>query len=322
MRGLISTLILTLLLAAHSFAAQISAPTIFSGMCDASGAVALDSELFAIADDEDNKIRIYNSRAGGAAVKIVDPTKFLQLDNKEPEADLEGAARIGDRIYWITSHGRNRNAKYRESRLRFFATDIVKTNGAMDLQPTGHYYANLLLDLFNEPAMRKFHLENAAVRAPKSPDGLNIEGLAATRDGKLLIGLRNPLPQGRAIVVPLLNSAEVIEGKSLRLGEPILLDLGKRGVRAMTLYEGKFLIVAGAIDETADTQLFFWNGGKDKPERINVDLRGVNPEAIAVYPGEKRIQLFSDDGSKLKDGTMCKKLPPDQRSFRAVWLTF
>jgi hypothetical protein len=322
MRGSISTFVLTLLLAAHSFAAQISAPTIFAGMCDASGAVALDSELFAIADDEDNKIRIYNSRAGGAAVKIVDPTKFLQLDNKEPEADLEGAARIGDRIYWITSHGRNRNAKYRESRLRFFATDIVKTNGAIELQPTGHYYANLLLDVFNEPAMRKFHLENAAVRAPKSPDGLNIEGLAATRDGKLLIGLRNPLPQGRAIVVPLLNPAEVIEGKPMRLGEPTLLDLGKRGVRAMTLCEGKFLIVAGAIDETADTRLFFWNGAKDKPERINVDLRGVNPEAIAVYPGDKRIQLFSDDGSKLKDGTMCKKLPPDQRSFRAVWLTF
>jgi hypothetical protein len=138
----------------------------------------------------------------------------------------------------------------------------------------------------------------------------------------LLIGLRNPLPQGRAIVVPLLNPAEVIEGKPMRLGEPTLLDLGKRGVRAMTMYEGKFLIVAGAIDEAANTQLFFWNGGKDKPERINVDLRGVNPEAIAVYPGDKRIQLFSDDGSRLKDGTMCKKLPPDQRSFRAVWLTF
>jgi hypothetical protein len=302
-------------------AAQISAPTIYNGMCDASGAVALDRELFAIADDEDNKLRIYHSITGGPPVKVFDMSGFLHVDPKEPETDIEAAARVGDRIYWITSHGRNRNAKYRESRLRFFATDIVRANGAFDLKPVGKFYADLLLDLFNDPRLKKFHLPEAAALAPKSPEGFNIEALSPTPDGKLLIGFRNPLPQGRALVVPMLNPAEVIDGKPVDLGDPILLDLGSRGLRAMTLYEGKFLLVAGAIDSTRDAKLFFWNGGNAKPQPIGIDVTMFNPEAVAIYPGEKRIQLFSDDGTVLVGGVPCKKLPSNSRSFRAVWIT-
>ena len=45
---------------------------------------------------------------------------------KEPEADLEGATRIGDDIYWITSHGQNKNGKNRPSRHRLFATAVAQ----------------------------------------------------------------------------------------------------------------------------------------------------------------------------------------------------
>ncbi len=303
-------------------AAQVSAPTVYNGMCDASGAVAIDRELFVVADDEDNKLRVFHSLTGGPPLRVFDPSAFLRVDPKEPEMDLEGAARIGDRIYWITSHGRNRNAKYRESRLRFFATDIVRTNGSFELRPSGKFYAHLLLDLFNDPRLKKFHLDAAAALAPKSPDGFNIEGLSPTPDGRLLIGLRNPLPQGRALLVPLLNPAGMISGKPVELGDPVLLDLGRRGIRAMTLYEDKFLIIAGAIDSTRDAKLFLWSGGNSKPQPLEVDVTAFNPEAVATYPGEKRIQLFSDDGTVMVNGVPCKRLPPDQRSFRAVWLTF
>jgi hypothetical protein len=34
------------------------------------------------------------------------------------------------------------------------------------------------------------------------PGGLNIEGLAATPDGQLLIGFRNPLSEGKALLLP------------------------------------------------------------------------------------------------------------------------
>ena len=38
---------------------------------------------------------------------------------------LSGAAWLGDRIFWIGSHGRNRDGKYRASRHRFFAVRIL-----------------------------------------------------------------------------------------------------------------------------------------------------------------------------------------------------
>jgi hypothetical protein len=309
------------MLAAMARAAQLSEPVFYQGMCDASGAVSLDRELFVVADDEDNRLRVYHSKQPGPPVKIFDPSGFLRVDPKEPEIDLEGAARIGDRVYWITSHGRNRSAKYRESRLRFFATDIVRSGGSFELKPVGKYYSGLLLDVFNDPRLAKFNLMHAATLAPKARGGFNIEGLSATLDGKLLIGFRNPIPQGKALIVPLLNPADAVNGKSLQLGDPILIDLGGRGVRAIALYEEKFVILAGAPDGSGNAKLFFWNGGNSKPEAINVDVTAFNPEAVAIYPGDKRLQIMSDDGERKLNGVPCKQLTRDQQSFRAAWVT-
>src|SRR4051812_31397526 len=40
----------------------------FVGACDASGAVPIDERHFAVADDEDNVIRVYDAVAGGKPV--------------------------------------------------------------------------------------------------------------------------------------------------------------------------------------------------------------------------------------------------------------
>src|SRR6266567_529412 len=93
-----------LLLASGSFISaetKVSQPAIYSGMCDASAAVALTDRLFAVASDEDSVIRVYHRDQGGAPVQIINLSPFLDLDPKRPESDLEGAARAGDRIYWI-----------------------------------------------------------------------------------------------------------------------------------------------------------------------------------------------------------------------------
>ena len=201
-------LIVLLLAATVNRGAELSPIIHYHGMCDASGAVALDADTFVVADDEDNKLRLYHARNGGSPIKVLDPSGFLRVDPNEPELDLEGAARIGDRIYWITSHGRNKNAKYRESRLRFFATAIQKTNDNFEIKPVGKFYSQLLADFFTDPRLRPFHLAEAEQRAPKDPGGFNIEGLSATPEGQLIIGFRNPIPQRRALLVPLLNPAE------------------------------------------------------------------------------------------------------------------
>src|ERR1041384_1457792 len=44
----------------------------FTGMCDASGAVPLDDHLFAVADDEDNVLRVYDADRGGSPLGAAD----------------------------------------------------------------------------------------------------------------------------------------------------------------------------------------------------------------------------------------------------------
>src|SRR5436190_1450267 len=81
--------------------------------------------------------------------------------------------------------------------------------------------------------LNQFKLGDAAKKAPKEEGGLNIESLCAVGE-TLYIGFRNPIPNGKALIVPLVNpSAVVDEGKPAQLGKPILIDLGGLGLRDM-----------------------------------------------------------------------------------------
>ena len=295
-------------------------------MCDASAVVTLGANHFVVADDEDNILRIYSREHGGLPVRAINFARFLAVSPRSPEADIEGAARIGDRIYWITSHGRNKNGKQRFNRHRFFATTVVENSGSFDIRPVGRPYGGLLPDLTNDPKLAGFKLSVAATLAPKSKGALNIEGLCATPDGYLLLGFRNPVPQGKALIVPLLNPGELISGQRARFGSPILLELGGFGIRSIAASSGKYLIVAGSYDSDGQSVLYEWKGGENQPRRLErIGLPGLNPEAIEFFrEGEtERLLVVSDDGAMLVGGKPCKQLKdPGRKSFRALTLDF
>jgi hypothetical protein len=297
---------------------------VYFGLCDASAAVWLDTRTFAVADDEDNVIRVYQRDGGGAPQYSLDLTKFLQADPKEPEADIEGAARNGDLVFWITSHGRNASGKYRSSRQRFFATRVLDRGGAFVLSPTGRPYARLLQDLTEDARLQRFNLTAAARLPPKAPGALNIEGLATTPEGHLLIGFRNPIPQGRALLVPLLNPPAVLEGASAKLGDPILLNLGGRGIRDITEWGDRYLIAAGSYDGKGASRLYLWPGPGHEPKRLaRLPCDTLNPEALAISPGtqDNELLVVSDDGNVVIGDRPCKKLKDIRRKqFRAAIL--
>ena len=110
----------------NSRAAEISMGKSLSyiGMCDASAGVAISPDLFLVADDELNVLRVYPVEQGGKPLASLNLDAFLEVDRRSPEADIEGAAKVGDVVYWISSHGRNKTGKDRTSRERFFATQI------------------------------------------------------------------------------------------------------------------------------------------------------------------------------------------------------
>jgi len=303
---------------------NLSTPTVYSGICDASAAVALDNRLFVAANDEDNRLRIYDRDSGGPPTWSVDLSAFLQADRQSPEADLEGAARVGNRIYWITSHGRNQNGKRRPGRERFFATEIRTNRESLELTPVGKPYRNLLRDLVNEPKLRTFDLDDASRLAPKEPNAFNIEGLCATPEGHLLIGFRNPIPRGKALLVPLQNPAELVEGRSPRFGGPLLLNLNGLGIREISRHEDRYLIVAGSFDGAGKSHLYEWDGRSSAAIHLGkINFGKFNPEAVIFYPdrGVDEIQVLSDDGNLLAGGKKCKDLKdPSQKTFRGLWL--
>jgi hypothetical protein len=304
---------------------QVSPPFSYSGMCDASAAVALTDKLFAVASDEGSVLRVYNRDQPGAPLQNINLTAFLDLDARKPESDLEGGARVGDRAYWITSHGRSKSGRERRSRDRFFAVQIATNAQRVDLKMLGKPYEHLLDDLIRDPRLKSFHLAAASKLEPKARGALNIEGLSATPEGRLLIGFRNPIPGGKALLVPMLNPDAVIHGEAAKFGEPILLDLGGLGIRDMAYRDGHYAIIAGPYDGKGQSRLYEWRGGTSTPRLVkHTHLKGLNPEAIICYPdkGGEQFQLLSDDGKKLVNGKPCKELSdPSRQHFRSVWIS-
>ncbi|MHB1037277.1 MAG: DUF3616 domain-containing protein [Pirellulales bacterium] len=292
-------------------------------MCDASAAVAVGSEMFVVGNDEDNRLRVYRRDQTGKPVYSLDVSKFLQI-TKGDEADIEAAARVGNRIYWITSHGRNKAAKDRPKRHLVFAVDVRATSRGIELSCTGQPYKRLLRDMLADERLAKYNLAEAAKRAPKEPDALSIEGLAAKPDGTLLIGFRNPIPHGHALVLPLENPGRVVEGGLAKFGDPIELDLGGQGIRGMAYWQQRkeYLILAGHFGNSRQSTLLRWSG-KGRPEPIRgVDFADWTPETIVTYADQpERVQVLSDDGTRKVNGMDCKLLPDEnERRFRSGWL--
>ena len=322
--GLLAGLWLAVVGPPASAAQPVSAPTLYTGMSDASAGCALGTNHFIVCDDESNELRVYRRDAGGAPLQTYSVAGFLNIDPRHPETDLECAARIGDVIYWMSSQGRNRNAKDRWNRHYFFALKVEEGPRGFVFSPVGRPYHELIADLVTAPQLRRFNLAAAASRAPKDPQGLNIEGLAATPDRELLIGIRNPIPGGKALVVPLKNPQGVMQGEKARLGAPLLLDLDGLGVRDFALADGRWLIIGGPSGEGGPFKLFKWKGPGTEPNLIkHVKLKDFHAEAIIFYPdkGWREFQILSDDGSRPNHGIANKTLPFSQRQFRAVWVT-
>lgn len=284
-----------------------------AGLGDASAGIALDDLHFIVANDEHNRLVVYR-RGLPVPLQEVDLGGFL---GAAKEADLEASARIGQRIYWMASHARNAKGKRREERQRFFATDIVAGTGTPTVRAAGRPYTRLLADLSTSPALAALKLAEAAERAPEEPGGFNIEGLAGGPQGSLLIGLRNPLRQGRALLIPLLNPAELVVagGGPARFGQALALDLGGLGIRSIErLPGGGYLIAAGAPGDGGSFRLYGWSGrAGEAAQPLPLALGSLRPEGLFAWP-DGRLTLLSDDGAE------SRHLPQAQQGFRAVEL--
>ncbi len=296
----------------------------FEGTCDASGAVELSDGRFLVGDDENNVLRVYDSHQGGRPVRTFDLSPALGLPpgkkQQSPETDIEAATAIPPLAFWLTSHGRRSSGQADANRLRFFATRQAADGQALQLE--GKPYTRLLDDLLAAPRLQAYGLAEAAGRAPKQEGGFNLEGMTVREDGKsFLIGFRNPRPENKALAVTLLNPVEMVNGEPAKLGPVVLLDLGGQGIRSMTRWRGRYLIIGGSPSGNEGSRLFVWDGTAEKPTPVEgADFTGLNPEAFVSYENEDKILVLSDDGTHKIDGVECKRLKdPTRKRFRGVW---
>jgi len=305
------------------------------GICDASGSVALDDNRFIVANDEDNLLRVYPTDKSGHPLAIIDINDYFPNNPKNKEVDLEAATELNGNIYWITSHGRNKDGESKPRRHQFFANKITNFTNPT-LKQLGNSYTQLVFkDMFEDEQLKVYELEKAEKLAPKEEGGLNIEGLTATPNGQLLIGFRNPIPKGKALILPLTNPLDLIQKKENEVkaifGKPIELDLGGLGIRSIEYWQTYqiYFIVAGAYDSSDKFGLYSWSGNcQDTPEKIeSINLPSdFRPESVLFYPDRKnQFQILSDDGAIVRaDGKECKEFKDEnhpQKYFRSLWIT-
>ena len=338
----------------------------FYGMSDASAAVAVDAETFIVADDEDNLLRVYKISNNSCPVFSYDLTQFLGLAAEHPEADIEGATMVGNRIYWITSHGRSREGEIRPNRYRFFATVVKTQDKLITIGTDGIPCKTLIHSLVKTDTICRAELNRATLfdianltkqqcnsLAPQK-NGLNVEALCASPDGKTIyIGFRSPLfydkltSTAKAIVIPLNNAAEVVEGKGNgnkpAFGAPMLWDLQGCGIRSMEYshYHKAYFIIASPTGEKNRFAIYRWSGKTYSPPEIvrQIDSEEdlFNPEALLTFKDSPKLLLLSDDGNlkidvssssecmpskSFKDGKCLNKHLKNKgkKSFRGMWL--
>jgi len=262
-----------------------------------------DGRFLVVEDEKKHPLSLFTLNADGSVSSVpLGPALFQGDDEFWKLDDLEGLAidRAGF-IYALTSHSRDGDGDEKKSRdklvrFRIDGERVVDTTVVKGLKP----------------ALRAAHPElahAADIRDVKNSGGLNIEALEITPDHQqLLIGLRSPLLDKRAIIARVENPAAVFEtGAKPRISATLqTLDLGGNGLRGMSYIPalGGYLLISGPVArEQVHFQLWFWNGQPDAPAR-RVTAPGVqgfeHAEGVspAVIDGKQRIMIVSDDGSR------------------------
>jgi hypothetical protein len=298
---------------------QLQLGPTFRGLCDASAAAPLDDFHFVAASDEprddgENQLLIYRYDQS-EPVGHLDLNAHLQIESKRPEADIESATRVGDVIFWVTSHGRSSKGKKRPNRQRFFATQW--SDGELKFWGRAHFDLHDLL-------ISQSQLIRDAEKQKLTPEdgGLSIEGLCEGAEGELWLGFRSPLVKRNALMVLMRCDDEDLE-----LGRFSTLDLGGRGIRDwQKTGETRWLILAGSSRGGDDFALYEWNGEPQTAPRLlgdvdealrNCGAAGLHPEALVAWPNGE-IWLFGDDGDCEINGVPNKTLPNQNRTFRSV----
>jgi hypothetical protein len=262
----------------HAVSTVSSGPmTAFSGgTFEASGVVHVpgtDSVLF-VDDGRPNEIfwlPLGTDRKQAGAIKTIDIATSI--------VDLEGITTDGTYFYVVGSQSKNKGAD--QAGLARFTFDAANQRAVGTQAATG---------------LKKFLAENVAelrgMENTKYNDGgINVEGIAWDPQNKrLLLGLRSPVVDGNALVVPLKlrdpNGSLSFDNLEVEGRQAIKLPLNGAGLRSIEYDSSRkaFYLITGAgpNNEKMDFKTWEWSGnaGANALREINTFDRRLKPEGI------------------------------------------
>ena len=196
----------------------------------------------------------------------------IELLDSKKEIDLEGIARQDNTFYIVGSHSWKRktikpDATYQKNRKRLATIKSeASKNYLFRLQldrETGKLSSNL-----DKISLSKILLEDKVLkhftRIPSKENGIDIEAIGVDEKDNIYLGFRGPVLRSNYVPV-MVTTFKNPEDYELRY-----VNLGGRGIRAMTEVKDGFLLVGGPVGDGFGTyQLYFWDGsdsipGKDK----------------------------------------------------------
>lgn len=278
-----------------------------------SGAALTRDGRLALVGGERNGVFILADAPGRLRSGKVEPgpqeSLAPQLSGKVDLEDLEDAAWDGrGELFLAGSHARtptgdSPEARYHLACLRFDATGKLLEARQSDA---------LLQAIQTEVPFLADSIRRTPARA-----GLNVEGLAFTPEGHLLVGLRSPTitestprPHGGqedAVVLRIKNPDGLFEDPPQKaiLGETVKLDLHGQGIRGMAYdpaRKGVWILSGLSVEPThpvrAPWALWFWDQqGAAEPVSLPAGLDLLNPETVTLLPLDgKPHLLLVDDG--------------------------
>lgn len=258
-------------------------------------AIACFGDVLVIGADEGHAVQVLASNDGKSYHLRSTLTLF---EDDATETDIEDICCTRDHCYVIGSHSLKRKKvntrrSYQDNRARLKKVPAEEPTknalfrlGKADKPGTLQKVVQLSL----KPLIENDTLLQRFLNIPSKENGIDIEGLAIQRN-HLYIGFRSPVLRQNYVPIMVLN-LENIDEYELRF-----IQMGGRGIRAMTEVDGVFLVIGGPSGDGEGTfQLYVWDGmdmipGKDKPAIQPLRNLGVIPtpagakaEGITVLP--------------------------------------
>lgn len=265
-----------------------------------------DGRLLVVEDEKEHPFSLVSLSTSGVHTEPLRPSWLAGLLKLDADFwkldDLEGLAldRAG-RVVAITSHSRDGDGDEKKSREK-----LVRFRLTGDTVSEPQLARGLKAALI---AAHPLLARAAEIRDVKNEGGINIEAIEfCPRSGRLWLGLRSPLLDGRAILAAIDNVDALFDhAQAPRIAQPLItLDLDGNGLRGMAWVEALhgYLLIAGPMArEQRHFQLWFWTGQPDAPAR-RVSVAGLDGFAHAeglcpaIIDGRECIVVVSDDGNR------------------------